>query len=328
VGNVFANSEIGVSAVEAEEKTIKAVCEQMKGDHVEGDTGIYETVRSEVRRAISDIQNDLETVIRRNNSNAVVTADIINDVPSDMRREYAKKLEESQDRARKLRADLTDEEQHGQELSRILREILPSPKASTTHKSRQTRRSSSERKKMSKRLSEEAMSYFDECVSISTFDSSDFSAPEDRPHLTPSPLISQYYSPQVSSSYQTNNCLVNKQEASNHTQLMYSGEESILTASSSSNEEMVSCKRSQFSFAHSPKEKTAMFGYINEFEKKGFVVNTNVVKYELESYSDMRAAENLLFDKVLLKSRIESGGLHVCGGSGFSLSFSPVASII
>lgn len=32
---------------------------------------------------------------------------------------------------------------------------------------------------MSKRLTEEAMSYFDECVSISTFDSSDFSAAED-----------------------------------------------------------------------------------------------------------------------------------------------------
>lgn len=39
--------------------------------------------------------------------------------------------------------------------------------------------SSSERKKMSKRLTDEALSYFDECVSISTFDGSDFSATED-----------------------------------------------------------------------------------------------------------------------------------------------------
>lgn len=38
-----------------------------------------------------------------------------------------------------------------------------------------------ERRKMSKRLTEEAMSYFDECVSLSTFDSSDFSSPEDPP---------------------------------------------------------------------------------------------------------------------------------------------------
>lgn len=33
---------------------------------------------------------------------------------------------------------------------------------------------------MSRQLTEEAMSYFDECVSISTFDASDFSSPEDQ----------------------------------------------------------------------------------------------------------------------------------------------------
>ena len=34
---------------------------------------------------------------------------------------------------------------------------------------------------MSKRLAEDAMAYFDECVSLSTFDSSDFSSQEDPP---------------------------------------------------------------------------------------------------------------------------------------------------
>jgi hypothetical protein len=34
---------------------------------------------------------------------------------------------------------------------------------------------------MSKRLEDEALAYFDECVSLSTFDSSDFSSPEDPP---------------------------------------------------------------------------------------------------------------------------------------------------
>ena len=38
-----------------------------------------------------------------------------------------------------------------------------------------------ERRKISKRLMEEAMAYFDECVSLSTFDSYDFSSPEDPP---------------------------------------------------------------------------------------------------------------------------------------------------
>lgn len=34
---------------------------------------------------------------------------------------------------------------------------------------------------MSKRLAEDAKAYFDECVSLSTFDSSDFSSQEDPP---------------------------------------------------------------------------------------------------------------------------------------------------
>lgn len=39
--------------------------QSVQGDNVEGDTsgsGIYETVRTEVRRAIAEIQHDLEIV--------------------------------------------------------------------------------------------------------------------------------------------------------------------------------------------------------------------------------------------------------------------------
>lgn len=65
----FSNWEDGVSTCsisETEEKTIIAVCEQMKSDKWGCDaadaSGIYETVRSEVRRAISNMQNDIESV--------------------------------------------------------------------------------------------------------------------------------------------------------------------------------------------------------------------------------------------------------------------------
>ncbi|GKC45365.1 hypothetical protein Tco_1063087 [Tanacetum coccineum] len=59
--------EISTSSLsEAEEKTIKAVYEQMmEGDNSRKDTTsseIYETVKSEVRRAIADIQDDLQDV--------------------------------------------------------------------------------------------------------------------------------------------------------------------------------------------------------------------------------------------------------------------------
>lgn len=75
---------------------------------------------------------------------------------------------------------------------------------------------------MSKRLTEEAMSYFDECVSISTFDSSDFSAPEDPPPRSSSAqatttaigrtaALPQEESPCISASYGPNSRLINEQ---------------------------------------------------------------------------------------------------------------------
>ncbi|KAK1318705.1 hypothetical protein QJS10_CPB04g00581 [Acorus calamus] len=53
---------------------------------------------------------------------------------SDVQSEYAAKFEQSQDRARKLRADLAVEEQREQELSRILKQMLPDPRNSESQK--------------------------------------------------------------------------------------------------------------------------------------------------------------------------------------------------
>ncbi|CAL4904452.1 unnamed protein product [Urochloa decumbens] len=93
--------------------------------------------------------------------------------------EYTMKLKQSHDRARKLRADLAVEEQREQELSRMLKGIVAAPNFTETHKKRPRRKSSIERLKVSRHLAEEAMNYFEECVSVSTMDSTDFSSPED-----------------------------------------------------------------------------------------------------------------------------------------------------
>ncbi|TKW07623.1 hypothetical protein SEVIR_7G319200v4 [Setaria viridis] len=93
--------------------------------------------------------------------------------------EYTIKLKQSHERARKLRADLAVEEQREQELSRMLKGIVTAPNFTETHKKRPRRKSSIERLKVSRHLAEEALNYFEECVSISTMDSTDFSSPED-----------------------------------------------------------------------------------------------------------------------------------------------------
>ena len=44
-----------------------------------------------------------------------------------------------------------------------------------------SKQASIERRRMSKRLTDDALAYFDECVSLSTFDGSDFSSMEETP---------------------------------------------------------------------------------------------------------------------------------------------------
>lgn len=352
---------------EAEEKTIKAVCEQIKSfqrNDLEGDntaSGIYETVRSEVRRAISDIQNDLESAIRRNNAAGIATTNVT-DIPPDLvnpgavelvldiREEYAKKLEQSQERARKLRADLAVEEHRGQELSRILKEILPEPKITTAPKSRMGRKTSIERRKMSKRLTEEAMAYFDECVSISTFDSSDFSSPEDPPlnlvgattSVGDSGSLPQG-SPNVSTSYCHSSCLNPKQESSTRGQSSITHEDSCLTMKSSSNEAAINedglngaigkhGQKFQFSISRKPSGISGfqqdIRNYVKKFEKDGgnqLRMRSNY--YDIDDYNLKNPAQNLLFDRVFYKNRIESGSLLLCGG-GTAVSASPFASVI
>lgn len=349
---------------EAEEKTIKAVCEQMKsrqGDRLGGDAsagGIYETVRSEVRRAISDIQNDLENAMRRTNTTAIASASVT-DIPpdlvspgavelvSDIRREYAKKLEQSQERARKLREDLEIEEHRQLELSRILKEVLPVPKTSNVPKSRPGRKSSIERRKMSKRLNEEAMAYFDECVSLSTFDSSDFSSPED-PSLdtvASTPAIGSAALPRASSimsaTYSPNSCLDDDQE-----DWFTRGQDAVdLTASSSSKEQpqaqesLMSSDKilgRKFSFSCRPSESVEfqedIMKYVRNFEKGMEKVNLNAQTvtrnhYDLDEYNLGASQQNLLFDRVFFKNRIEFGSLLLCGG-GIAFSSSHFASIM
>ncbi|XP_042515097.1 uncharacterized protein LOC122089429 isoform X2 [Macadamia integrifolia] len=356
-GSVTSNLEDEISTgsfSEAEEKTIGAVFEQIKSfqtDQQAGDSstgGIYETVRSELRRAISEIQNDLENVIRRNcttigATNVVdIPPELVNpdaiELVSDIRKEYASKLEQSQERARKLQAELAIEEHRGQELNRILKEILPDPKSLNTQKPQPRRKTSIERRKMSKRLTEEAMNYFDECVSISTFDSSDFSSPEDPPLnsvAATSSVGDSRFLLSGNSSASTSHCSnfqLNCNKDSDG-QVFYTPckEGSVLTAGScykdpgndqrsliETDAEQVG--NFQFSFSHEPMKTKGLFNeiksYIKKFEKETENnerdCQTRLSSYNADDYESHFLAESLLFDRVIFKNRIQSGSLLLC----------------
>lgn len=340
---------------EAEEATIRAFCKQMKIDHSSVDTGtggIYETVRSEVQRAVSEIRNGLENAIRIKNPATITTENIV-DIPpelvntdaielvSDIRRKCALKLEKSQDRARKLWADLAVEEQCGQELSRILNEIVPDPTSTEARRSRPRRKASMERLRMSTRLAEEAMNYFDECVSISTFDSSDFSSAEDpQPTLAIPSMgngtLSCNEGSTFSMSHIPNSQSNEHEDSDNQTQSSRSIVGSNLTISSCSGIKAASlfhenCDHddlvdfgtlqrgnSHYSLSDEPTETGGIHGfrhYIKQFEKDSTEGRKHVkVKssYDTDDHDFVSSAESLLLERVILKNRIEYGGLLVC----------------
>ncbi|KAF6167292.1 hypothetical protein GIB67_043153 [Kingdonia uniflora] len=379
---VSTNWEDGISTTylsEAEEKTIRAVTKQMKAifyngnatyifylylvkypqciknNHPAGDTGsadICETVRSEVRRAISEIQNDIQNAIQRNNPTVIATTNV-DDIPpelvnpdavelvSEIRRQYSSKLNQSEERAKKLREDLAVEEHRGQELGRILKEILPEPKSSQAKTFRPRRKNSVERWKMSKRLTEEAMNYFDECVSISTFDSSDFSSTEDPPFNLGAfdSLVSDGGAfPSASSSASAHNVASRNQDKNKesdnqvHVNVHPHNNFGLSTSNYCMNtfgdfDDSVHTKTpesrsSHFSFIDKPVETSVgahgdIRSYIKMFEKetRKASVECKAVRssyYDGEDYELQHQDETLLFDRVIYKNRIETGGLLLC----------------
>ncbi|KAG9458481.1 hypothetical protein H6P81_002989 [Aristolochia fimbriata] len=332
------------SQSEAEEKTIRSVFEQIKtsqNDQTEGDAGshgIYETVRTEVRRAISEIRNDLANAVRGKNA-AIFSTTNVTDIPpelvnpnaiellSDIRREYATKLEQSQVRARKLREDLAIEEQRGQELSRILKEVLPNPKTPETSHSRPRRKTSIERRKMSKRLTEEALNYFDECVSISTFDSSDFSAPEDPVFNSFAVTSSLGGSGSTASTPISNDRIYRKKELDNQSQASFIHDLSDLTPCSSSCEIIQSSTNiDQINLSGDPnlislasteiENVNDIRNLVKKFEKgrqneASEPCNTGP-RYNADEYNFCMSAERILFDRIIFRNRIESGDLLLC----------------
>ncbi|CAL0333617.1 unnamed protein product [Lupinus luteus] len=313
------------SGYRSDEKTIKAVCEQVNSVQKElpEASDIYETVRSEVKRAISDIQNDLASSIQRSNPTAIAVTNVV-DIPPDLvspgavelvleiRREYSKKLEESQERARNLREDLAVEEHRGQELDRILKEVLPYPMTPNVPKSRPARKASIERRRMSKRLAEDAKAYFDECVSLSTFDSSDFSSQEDPPLKSVGPPI-------PSSSYVCSSEESSIQEQSRNMHYDNSQPSSIIDTVGAVDGQFTSIIGSIgtaikpcFSFSEKPSETSGLHQYIKKFEKNVSKLPTTRPNFYDCEYHYQSSAESVLIDRVLLRNRIDSGSLLLC----------------
>ncbi|XP_028118535.1 uncharacterized protein LOC114316064 isoform X3 [Camellia sinensis] len=157
------------------EKTIRAVYAQKKAEHPTGDdvnNGLFEAMRKELRYAVDEIKMELEHgMVRKTSalaSESSLQADdfnVLQAVPK-VRKKYTTKLEQSEKRKQDLLAEIALEEQHGRELSKIVRELLPDPKSSANaEKPSRARKRSNDKNRVSKRLTEEAEKYFEDFIS-------------------------------------------------------------------------------------------------------------------------------------------------------------------
>ncbi|CAM8969983.1 unnamed protein product [Rhodiola kirilowii] len=322
---------------EAEEQTINEFNQHilyMEDDHDEVDSTIHETGGPEVRRSICDIQNDL---VDRGTNPTMASVNVPHSAQSpspvelvlDIRREYVKELEQSEERARKLRADLAAEEHRGMELGRVLKELLPDSRVASLQRCGRARKNSIERRRMSDRLTDEALAYFDECISISTFDSSDLSSQEDPP------LNLQASTAVQSSKSVTRGCSTIRVVSSNDTvpscYQERSGDDTYNQDNpsiSASNNSIVQPGLSSTFISKGSNSRGKLYRF--QEDMKNYTTNRDIEKHacysqslgrelDIDAYNLHGKAENILFDKVVFQNRIDSGSVHLCGGAAFSV---------
>ncbi|KAM0922935.1 hypothetical protein ACQ4PT_005869 [Festuca glaucescens] len=246
--------------------------------------------------------------------------------------EYTSKLKQSHERARKLRADLAVEEQREQELSRMLKGIVTVPSLSETHKRRPRRKSSIERLRVSRHLAEEAMSYFEECVSISTLDSTDFSSLEEShqnsvgtvPRKTNSRfLLKGGSSPTDGHSYYEESdgqtqCSMSITGSDVSDSVIFSHAKSPSLGPRNNSSDDFDCfdsprsRSSCFSFTHEPVkavDSCDVHQYLRSFSR---VISKERSNYCADDYAIQKVSETILADMVAFKNRIEYGGLALC----------------
>uniref|UniRef100_A0A1D1XWB0 Myosin-9 n=1 Tax=Anthurium amnicola TaxID=1678845 RepID=A0A1D1XWB0_9ARAE len=165
------------------EKTIRTVYTQKKTEHAGGNgegNELHEAMRKDVRHAVEEIRTKLEKVIvkMRSDTDCIQpkSAEVFEAIAK-IRRNYTTKLEESEKRKQELLGELAAEEQRGQELNKIVRDLFPdTQKSSPSERSSRFRKKSNDRTRMSKHLSKDAEQHFVDFISnvedadISSFD--------------------------------------------------------------------------------------------------------------------------------------------------------------
>lgn len=165
------NTRFGRNGIE---KIIRAVYAQKKAEHPTEDVpngGLYEVMRKELRHAVQEIRTELNHALGRNQAALTGGDSLQSDNPetlpdlSILRKIYATKFEQLENRKQNLSSEMLFEDQRGQDAHKIVKELSDTRTSAVDEQHSQARKRSSDKNWMSKRLSEEAERYFEGFIS-------------------------------------------------------------------------------------------------------------------------------------------------------------------
>ncbi|KAK0587763.1 hypothetical protein LWI29_028499 [Acer saccharum] len=330
------------------ERTIRAVYAQKKAEHPTGEDlngGLYEAMRTELRHAVEEIRMELTqtmakkktSTLHSNNSFQPNNYDALQAV-SNMRRNYATELEQSEKRKQDLLAEIVLEEQHGRELSKIVKEMLPDPKTSVVENPQRARKRSNERSRMSRRLTEEAEKYIEDF--ISNVEDTDISSIDGERSDTSSILggivkMETVQSPAISKplpvemdgvvlpwlQWETTNDVSPQSCKANSTQPKTTPKSNFWDASQeSTTAQDLSCHSSSSRGSWSPEiidgcllnfgdDRGSKCGEPGRYQSPN---GMSRLRTDMDEYLDLQKNEEFLLERLMQQQRISSGGILLC----------------
>jgi len=307
----------------------RAVYAQEKPIENDDSNVLYDAMRKEVRQAVEEIRTQLEKAVTKSEPLENAKSDDVQptQVIGELRRSYTSKLEESEKRKLELLAQLAAEEQRGHELTKIVKELLPTTKKNVKpDRQPPRRRRSNDKARMSKCLTEEAELYFEDFLSnvedtdFSSFDGERSDTSSSRPdmvlHAMPETHI---VLPKVAPPVVADGVVLPwlQWETSNdlHASPSIIKTQDASTACSTSNHTMSS--RGSWSPGDHDSSAGSKDGLLGRFDeaatrRSSCPDNNRSTSFHMDDYLHLRISEDLLFERLRQKQRIDDGGLTVC----------------
>ncbi|KAL0415726.1 UNVERIFIED_CONTAM: hypothetical protein Slati_3404500 [Sesamum latifolium] len=322
------------------EKIIRAVHAQKKAEHPSEDVAsgeLYEVMRKELRYAVEEIRTELNKAMARNQTGLTSClepdkSESFQDFPR-TDKNYCMELELLEKRKEDLCAQMLREEQRGRGVSKMVKEHLDSRTSAVAEKPSRARKRSSDKHRMSKRLTEEAEKYFEDFISnvedtdISSFDGerSDGSSTLGgtmRPRDSTVRMVEAYKSPTGSTCPSEMDGIIlpwlqwetgtdGSLSANTKTQtpitpksLQWDLEKDVFSFHDPSNHSTSSCA------SWSPSLLSSLTDITTCQTRRSH--NDRTSCYDVDDYIKLQNSEELLFEMYRERNRINSGGLLLC----------------